>query len=309
VFLIIGLLLLKVSFSKLNPEELMQTLMKGSFYVAIPVALISLTGYYFRIKRWKIFLDGMGQDAREKSLYAALCVGYLVSFAIPRLGELSRSLIIKRSDNIRIDFSLLSIVAERVVDTFTLFILLGLSLPLFPNNFFEVLNTWLTSLNIPHWIVVLFWSSLTVSIFGIFIFHSRIKKIFLNYRPVYDGIIKSFKSPFFWIFTLLIWVCYFLMTWLWFWLYPETRLLSAGDALIVMLVGSFGRSMPVQGGGLGVYHFVVSRMLQLLGIGLLTGNAVAIIIHGAQAIITFVTGLISYLWLWYDENKKPLIKE
>jgi uncharacterized membrane protein YbhN (UPF0104 family) len=100
----------------------------------------------------------------------------------------------------------------------------------------------------------------------------------------------------FWGYTFLIWLCYFLMTYIWLYLFEESAKLTWANAFFVMAVGSIGRSIPIQGGGMGAYHFLVSHAFALFGLSLVTGNALAIVIHGAQMIFTLITGAACYIW-------------
>jgi hypothetical protein len=103
--------------------------------------------------------------------------------------------------------------------------------------------------------------------------------------------------------TFAIWTCYFLMTYLWLFTFSESKNLGMSAAFFVLVIGSIGRSIPIQGGGMGAYHFLVSQAFVLLGISLLTGNALAIIIHGAQAVFTFFTGIICFIWFLLQFKK------
>lgn len=101
------------------------------------------------------------------------------------------------------------------------------------------------------------------------------------------------------LYTLTIWLCYFLMTFLWFYTFDETAVLGIKEAFVIMTVGSIGRSVPIQGGGMGAYHYLVSNAFAIFGISLLTGNAMAFVIHGAQLLLTFALGLVAWIWLLY----------
>lgn len=94
------------------------------------------------------------------------------------------------------------------------------------------------------------------------------------------------------------------MTYLWFFIFPESATLTPYQAFIVMVLGTIARSLPIQAGSAGAYHYVVSQALLLMGIGLSTGNALAIVIHGFQTVVTLVLGFSSYLWLLYQNKNE-----
>jgi uncharacterized membrane protein YbhN (UPF0104 family) len=114
------------------------------------------------------------------------------------------------------------------------------------------------------------------------------------------------KKGFYLLYTLLIWVGYFLMTYLWIFAFDESSGLSIAQVFVVMIIGTIGKSVPIQGGGMGAYHYLVAQAFLMFGVGLVTGNALAIIIHGAQTIYTIITGSTAYLMLMYDEKGRNL---
>lgn len=307
ILLIIGGTLFWMSLRKISLELLFEELKQGEYIICIPVFMISATGYFFRIMRWKMMLNQMGEQCRKRSLYAALCMGYAVSFVVPRLGELSRALIIKRTDGVKVDYTILSIIAERLLDTFALAFLLLLSTLVYHDVLSDLVQSKEISagfhqMGFGFWLLILAAILLVVLVIYFTMRRKWIQSVVNRYLPVTNGLKKSILIPGFWFYTGGIWICYFLMTYLWFFLFDNTSQLTWKDAFIVMVVGSVGRSVPVQGGGMGAYHFVVSKVLFLLGLSLVTGNALAIVIHGAQAAFTFVTGTIAYLWMLFDRR-------
>jgi len=73
-------------------------------------------------------------------------------------------------------------------------------------------------------------------------------------------------------------------------------------AFQIMIVGSFVRSIPIQAGSAGAYHYGVSQAFILLGISSITANALAIIIHGFQTIFTFIIGSLAYMAFVYKSK-------
>ena len=71
--------------------------------------------------------------------------------------------------------------------------------------------------------------------------------------------------------------------------------LGADDALFLMVVGSFGWVIPVQG-GIGAYHLIISlALLSVYGVSQTTGVIFATISHGSQSITMLLFGAISLL--------------
>jgi hypothetical protein len=83
-----------------------------------------------------------------------------------------------------------------------------------------------------------------------------------------------------------------------------TANLSAGQVLLVMVMGSIGMVAPVQG-GIGTFHALVAYILIQFGISETDGKIFAAIIHGTQVLLVMLTGFIS----WIVMVKTPVWKK
>ncbi len=308
LLLFAGIALVWLSIRKLEIASLVSLLREGNYVVVVPVFAVSLSGYWFRSKRWQLMLEADNQQAKTSNLFMSLCVGYLVNYAVPRLGEISRCLIIKRTDNIPVDKTLISVIAERLIDTICLFALLAFAVALsyqtmanffYTNIYFPVASRVSFTNGIIIAVVVLALSLLLFNYFSKNIKQGFISRKIVEWKQTLLNILQLKQRTQFFIYTILIWCCYFLMTYLWFFIFPESSTLGLGAAFVVMVIGSIGRSVPIQGGGLGAYHFLVSQTLLLFGVNLLTGNALALVIHGAQSFLTLISGIVAYICILF----------
>jgi uncharacterized membrane protein YbhN (UPF0104 family) len=300
-FFATGVLLVYLTFRKISFSDLIQTLKQANYWVSIPVFAFSMLGYYARVYRWKMMLNALGSNTKLQHLYAALCMGYGVNFVVPRLGELTRCIIVKKTDSIRFDKALLTIVIERLLDTFILFFLIMITTFLFANRISQFTNE-----NIIQPILDKFGNMGMYAIIGLIItiflviitivLSASAKGLLRQYFDMFEKIAYAAKNLHFWIATVAIWLCYLMMTFLWFYAFESTQNLTIADAFFLMVVGSIGRSIPIQGGGMGAYHFLIAQAGLLFGLSLVDGNALAVIIHGAQSVLTIVLALISYIW-------------
>jgi uncharacterized protein (TIRG00374 family) len=78
--------------------------------------LMAFITYLSRAYRWKYTLHPLGFKSSFKNQYHSLMIGYLVNMTIPRAGEFTRALMLKRSDNIAVAGSFGTIVTERIID-------------------------------------------------------------------------------------------------------------------------------------------------------------------------------------------------
>jgi uncharacterized protein (TIRG00374 family) len=301
-----GVFLVYLSLRKINLDELVSYIRHGHYWIAVPVFAVSISGYVIRSLRWKLLLNSMGNKPKTGHLFAALSMGYAVNFATPRFGELTRCLVLKKTDNITIEQSLISVFIERVIDTVCLLlIVVAASLLNYSGSSRFVYEQVLLPLSaklqdipwpylIPALVVI---AGLCIWVYRSFKSSSRIKQFISQLTGSVYKVLKLREKMRFGMYTILIWACYFLMTYLWFGVFDETRTLSPMDAFVIMAVGSIGRSVPVHGGGMGAYHYLVSNAFTVFGVSLLTGNAMAFVIHGAQLLFTFALGVAAWIWL------------
>jgi len=301
LFACIGIALLYFSFQKIDFSSLVAVLKNGNYTAVLPVFLVSLMVYVSRVKRWQILYEAAGEKAPANFLFASLATGYLVNFAVPRLGELSRALILKKWLNYPVHVSLSTIVFERMADVICLLFILvaAFALELFnQGNLLNEFTQGVTIFSVNKLLLLLAGIGVMV-VFYLWI-QKRKDQISIwikEFIAVFIKLVQMKNRTWFLIHTLIIWLGFFLMTYLWFFLFEESRTLSIYQAYLVMVLGVIARTLPIQAGSAGAYHFIVSKALVLLGVGNLVANALAIVIHGFQTVFTLLFGAIAYLWL------------
>lgn len=306
LFLSIGAMLLYMSLHKLEIKQITETIYKGNFLLVIPVLFISIIVYFFRVLRWELLFRQINQDIPKSNLSIALCIGYLVNFAIPRLGEVTRCAILKKLNKTPINQSLTTVIFERTIDVITLLIISILAIILEYANHTSLLKSFVNFDLIPtNQVIGLLIAFATLIIFVVYLIYKTENKVktWLQGSWISIKMLAKIKSIFlFSIYTICIWICYFLMTYLWFFTFTESSNLSYYMAFQIMIVGSFVRSIPLQAGSAGAYHYGVSQAFILLGISSITANALAIIIHGFQTIFTFIIGSLAYMAFVYKSK-------
>lgn len=300
-------------FKSLNLVELKQVIKTGNFSWCYLVLLVSILVYVFRVLRWQMLISSIGYKARLTSLFAALSLGYFVNFAVPRLGEITRCLSVKKQDNIPFMQLLGTVIIERVVDIICLIFVLLLTIILqfnqiidfFEENIFKpIYEGIIVKIMAGNTLALVL--ALTITLGSSFLFF-YFRKIILTKTPNIivqfirglkeglESISKLKQKNIFILYTFLIWVCYYLMTYFWFFVFPETSVLTLGACLTILSVGTIGRSVPIQGGGMGAYHFLVGQVVLLYGVTGIVGKTLATLIHAGQTFFTFAMGLVGLI--------------
>lgn len=315
ITLVIGILLLWYFIKKQKPEDIDQAkhafVIADYFWLGLTI-LISIFEKAVRAQRWNILMEPLGNKPPLTHTFNAVMVGYFANIFAPRMGEVSRCAILNRTDKIPINISFGTVVTERVIDFVCLLLLIGLSLLVSFSSISKLLSTaWAEKtgsldsfLGNYWWILVILALVFIVVIFFIYMKRELLKKkpFFMKISEfgigLWKGIIsvKSIrrKKQFF-VLTFLIWLCYFLMTYLAFLALPSTSFLGLGAGLIILVVGGLGMSLPVQA-GIGAFHFFVSGTLASV-YHVDKGGALsyAFLVHTSQTLTVLVLGLVCFI--------------
>jgi uncharacterized protein (TIRG00374 family) len=311
--LAVGLTLCWLFFRNFSFSELKTALATGNFSWFYVVMLTTLVVYVIRTLRWQMLIRATGYTTSFHNAFAALSISYFVSLIIPRLGEVTRCLSIKRQHPVPFMQLLGTVIIERVIDIISLIVMLLLTLILQFDHIIEFMTK-----NIFHpfydgiIIKIIAGNKVTIAVtlavllivFAIFFYfrkyiREKSPKLLLQFMEgLKQGIIsvsRLDRKLLFILYTIFIWAGYYFMTYFWFFVFKETTALGWGACLSIVSIGTIGRSVPIQGGGMGAYHFLVTQVVILYGVSEAFGKTLATCIHGGQVFFTFAMGLVGLL--------------
>ena len=101
--------------------------------------------------------------------------------------------------------------------------------------------------------------------------------------------------------TVFIWASYFMMIYVCFFAMPATENIQIDQSLFVMMAASMGIVVPVPG-GVGAYHYLVAKALEVLSVPYPEGLAFATLVHASQTIMLMSTGVIGFIGLSRFKN-------
>ena len=243
-------------------------------------------------------LDHLGYTSNFKNNFMALSIGYMLNLTVPKSGEISRALIVKKYNNIPFDKGFGTIVAERIIDLFflTFFILLAVLLQ------FEIVKAFIFD-KIPI-TLILFLTLLAIVGFIAFILiykYSKLKIVAVfkeKLSGLKEGLLSIFHMKNKWNYffqTVLIWTSYIITYYIATKVIPETSNLSLGAIITCFVVGSIAISFT--NSGFGAYPFLTSKVLIFYVIAEPAGAAFGWIIWTSQMLLVLILGLISFLLL------------
>jgi uncharacterized protein (TIRG00374 family) len=271
----------------------------------------SVIAFLSRAYRWNLLITPLGYRPRLYDTMNAVMVGYIANLAVPRLGEVTRCGSLTKTSKVPFDMLLGTVIVERVLDVFCLgccFIItawiehdrLGNFLY---DNLFGPLETKWSSIS-GNMLIILAVALLVMgAVIILLIRRSRNRHLpgMQRFTGLLKGILQGLRSVrniekkgAFIFHTVLIWFLYFLMSYTCFKALPATSSLSWQAGMFVLVAGGMGMAAPVQG-GIGAYHWLVSRGLILFGLTQVHGLAFATLMHTTQTLLVILMGAISLL--------------
>ncbi|KIX21151.1 membrane protein [Flavobacterium sp. 316] len=299
--LLIGIGLIYYQYSSFSEEQIkrIKVYFKSAdyFYVLLSV-IISLFGYWSRSYRWKYSLQHLGYEPKFHNSFFAVSISYLMNLTIPRSGEVTRAIILKKYEGIPFDKGFGTIVAERVID-FLIFLLFVITAFLLQ---FDKINHFIFSNISPNRIIFITIIGF-ISFFAFLLIWKWAKwPIILKIKSKFIGLIEGMtsvlkmKNKWKYLFhSFFIWFCYLLMFYVCIFSIPETASISFDVVIMGFIFGSL--AVGFTNGGIGAFPISIAKVLLLYGIAEDAGTALGWIIWTSQTLLTIILGLFSYLFL------------
>lgn len=295
-----GLVILWLVFRKLDLNEILSILKSdvnfGIILLSLPFGLVA---NIIRAYRWNLLIEPLGYRPSMKNLIYAILGNYGVNLAFPRLGEVWRCTIINRYEKIPFTKLFGTLITDRLADTITVALIVVVSffmnIPYFMTfierhpEIFDSFNNILHSIWLYVGVIVLVaavWVCLII-----FRNHPFVIKIKDMFKNLWEGIISignMKKKWHFILYTLLIWLGYYLYFYICFYAFPFTSELGWNRGLIAFGMSSVSMAIPVQG-GIGPWHAMVMAVLIGFGISSSDAGAFALTVHTIQQMV--FTGL------------------
>lgn len=271
-----------------------------------------ITAQVFRALRWKQALEPLHENPRTSVCINSVYLSYAASLVIPRIGEVLRCGVLSRYDGTSFSKSLGTVVTERIVDSLFIVILAGLTvlcqMPVFLTFFqqtgvsvagflegFSLTGYIVTAVCILACLLLFVWIIRRLSVF------KKTRNILIDLR---DGLIslRKIKSvPMFLVYTVGIWLSYYLHFYFTFFCFESTSALGMSAALVAFVVGCFAVLVPTPNGA-GPWHFAVKTVLLLYGVQAHEGVMFVLTVHTLQTLLVLLLGLYAMLALQFTRR-------
>lgn len=297
----LGIYLIVYTYEKFTPEQIEE--IKGYFknadyfYIFI-AAFIAILGNASRAYRWKYSLDHMGYRSSFWNNFMAVNIGYLLNLTVPKSGEISRAVIVKKYDKIPFDKGFGSIVAERIVDMVVLLLFMLLAVVMQ----FKIAKAFILDKIPVNKLVILMIVGVFLSTVVILVYLYSKSPLILKLKQQVAGlkegvfsIIHMKKKWEYLAHTIFIWVSYVITFYVTIFTLDETSHLSMGAVVTSFVVGSI--AIAFTNSGFGSYPFLISKILLFYAITETVGNAFGWIVWTSQMLVVVIMGVLSFLFL------------
>lgn len=285
--------------------------------------LLAVLSHIVRAMRWGIQLKALGINAPLYALIYSIFGTYAVNLVFPRLGEVWRTGYISQRQHAPFTTVFGSMVADRLADTVTVFLILCLTLliasgPILDylaqnGDYFAGLVAFLRS----PWV----WAAVILCLIAAWLLLTvRTKSRWINTlqkvaKDLWGGFAVIFHMPGtarWLLFTAGIWGCYFLQMYVGFFAFPFTAELTAtqgaAPALVAFVLSSISMAVP-SNGGIGPWQWAVIFALGIYGIGSVQAAAFANMVLGCNTLLLVILGIITFAGIALDRRRTARVNK
>jgi uncharacterized protein (TIRG00374 family) len=306
---------LYIAFYDVNFGDVLEIVGNASIFWIVIFILAIMSGHILRTLRWKYILYSVKPDVKMINLFGALMVGYGVNCVTPKLGEVSRAIMIGKWEGLSRSSMFGTIIVERIIDVISLGVAVLISVFIWRESLF-INFPWLeTALYVTGFLMI----TAIVFIYLSTVFKERFYNIIINLigkvsaklaekaAYVFEMLIQGFtslkgaKNYFFTIaLTVIIMIIYAGTSFIGFFMLEELRPVTFEMGWVLMSISAIGVVIPTPG-ATGSYHTLAKSTLVLLfGFSETISAAYAFLTH----IISYFLFIFTALLMFFILNKQ-----
>ena len=279
------------------------------FASLIPITL----SHILRGLRWLITLEPLGYRPKTGDSIDSIFVAYASNVLVPRVGEVSRCAVLTKYDKVPFSKALGTLVAERLIDMLLVLlfvcVMLLTQLDVFLSLFAQT-GTNETSFaelfSSPKTYAII--AAVVVACVALWIPMKK-TRLYAKVKQAIGGFVDGLLSlktmnrkGLFLLYTIGIWVGYFLEFYLAFFCFPFTAELTVVQGLVIFAAISLAIVIPTPNGA-GPWHFVVISMMTLYGVSNTGASSFALIVHTFQTLGVIMLGAYGWVALQVRNRK------
>lgn len=314
--IVLGALILYMIYSDFSFSQIWEELKGMDMWWFAVSTFFGIMSHVMRGWRWKLALEPLGFRPSSRVSVYSIFVAYAANLVVPRVGEVSRCVILEQYEKVPFAQSLGTVVTERAIDTLMVLLLTVVAVLLQWPVFYRFVadaglgldgNSFFTSMG--GWIVVLL-SLVAIMLLAYLLLRkmalwAKLKAFFSNFM---NGLLslKKVKNAWLYVFeTVGIWFCYFMQFYLCFFCFSFSSNLSLLAGLLLFVAGSIAVVVPTPN-GMGPWHFAIISIMVLYGVSENNASVFALIVHSSQTLLVALLGVYALIMLQIRQyfNKK-----
>lgn len=283
--------------------------------------VVGVVSHIVRALRWQLQLRALQHPASFRTLTNAIFGTYAMNLLFPRLGEVWRCGYVARREQMSFTLLLGSVVSDRLMDTVSVICLIVAvfflqmhvlldflkQYPVIEETLFSVITSPYPYLFVAVVVGALVWIFRQKNEYR---WVSKIKEMMRNLWYGFRTVLTMKQKKRFIVYTILLWLCYYLQLYLCLFAFADTAHLGALAALSLFVMGSIGMGIPVQG-GFGPWHLAVMATLAIYGVtDPNVAGSFALVAHGSQMVVIVLLGIYTFFSILlekkHSEKKCPV---
>ena len=263
--------------------------------------IFGVLSHVIRGWRWKLTLAPLGYNPSVATCVDSVYVAYAANLVLPRVGEVSRCVILERNEHVPFAHALGTLVMERMIDTLMVLLITVVAVVLQWPVFCEFVGE--TGIKMPGGAMLSTPSRLVIAVLSLlaiavllFFFVRKLaiwQKIRTFAARFIEGLLSLKKMKNGWLFvveTVGIWFCYFMQFYLCFYCFGFCSGLGLAAGLLLFVGGSIAVVVPTPNGA-GPWHYAIISIMVLYGISTTDAQVFALIVHSTQTLLVALLGL------------------
>ncbi len=321
--LILSVIFLYIAFYNEDLNKIFAILSNASIFWIFVLLIAMLFSHYLRALRWKVILKSVKQDTSIINIFGAVMVGYGVSCVVPRLGEVSRAVVLGRWEKLSRSSMFGTVILERIIDIIFLGLTVIVSVIIWSEDLY-LKFPWLKS---TLYITVILIAGVIVFIYFLIRFREKFYKLIIKMLGkfseklahkaayIFDMMTVGFASLkgtknyiYTFLLSALIMIVYALSAYIGFYTLGMQNIkpVTYAMAWVLMSISAIGVVIPTPG-GIGSYEALSKAALVLLfGFGESISLAYALLTHVISYFLFIFTALIFFFAL--NKHHDNLIK-
>lgn len=302
----IGVFCIYISFRNIKFSDFTQYFFEINYLWVIVGIILGALSHISRSHRWKYLINPLGYKLGFINSVLAVFSAYLINYTIPRAGDLARATMISKYENIPLEKTLGTIVAERAVDVICILIIICIGLTIEFQRISEKFILLISDKEIS--IIFIYLGSISSILFICYLMIKKSKyyKSIINFfSGIVEGLTVIFKMKnrnLFILHSIFIWLMYILMFWA-----TSKAFIQLHEVTFFQLMISFtlaALSIMFSNGGIGIYPLAVEESLGWYGIQSSTGLAFGWVSWLSQTMMVVIFGGLSLFILPFINDNK-----